>query len=95
MKLFRRKKLIEKRSETTKPEPQKLGKWCDGVRGRLPYPIECSSAQKLHKQTCIGCDRQVEYASWKRGAYREIATKIDGGIDMSTTEAIVTPLFLL
>lgn len=89
-KKFRKKKPAE-RKLTKIIKKEKIGRWCDAYKGRLPYPIECTKNKRdpvlcifkdgkkivlSDKSICLECVRQVTYKSWRNGDWDKIKEAI-------------------
>jgi hypothetical protein len=74
-----------------------VGRWCEYIEGRLPYPIECSynkndpvqyifkgNKKKKIKNTpnCKTCNRYVKYDDWKLGKWKKVEEEIKKGADL-------------
>jgi len=99
-KKFKKKKRILTKIILPKIIPikkEKIGQWCDVVKGRLPYPIECQGNKTnpisyLFKEgvksvlrdntPCATCTRPVEYQSWRNGLWDNIEMAIKRGEDL-------------
>lgn len=64
---------------------RRVGHWCDGVSGRLPFPIECQWWKEVplscDHPKCKKCDRGIPYELWRSGHFVEISDQIKRGKD--------------
>lgn len=100
----KKKSSLKKIPISTKPiEKKKLkkivlvGRWCEYIEGRLPYPIECAynkaspiqyiykgNKRKRTKNTpnCKTCNRSIKYDDWKLGKWKKVEEEIKKGADL-------------
>lgn len=104
VKIKKKKPSLKKIPISTKPIKKKqlkrivvVGRWCEYIEGRLPYPIECSynknspvqyvykgGKRKLTKNTpkCPKCKRFVKFDDWKLGKWKKVEEEIKKGANL-------------
>jgi len=97
MKIFKYKgqaiKILPKKEEKARPKIVKIlpvGRWCEYYENRLPFPVECQFNSDIplciEKPNCKKCNRKVLFSDWKEGKWRNIATMIEKGENLSGME---------
>lgn len=63
------------------------GRWCQEIKGRIPFPIECQWNRKLSKgNACRTCERSVDWQAWKDGVWDKVKYQVMQGKDLTKKE---------
>ena len=87
----KKKKLTKIIIPTKLKRIEKVGKWCNYYKNRIPFPIECqwNSVPPLchNRPKCVKCDRRVTWQKWKDGHWDKIKYAISQGENLTDMES--------